>query len=65
MKNTPCKRRELRVLLLREGDEMNGGKKESPMEEPVEVAKMVELSLNSVVGSSPPRIMILRGTVRQ
>lgn len=44
---------------------MNGGKKESPMEEPVEVAKMVELSLNSVVGSSPPRIMILRGTVRQ
>lgn len=56
-----CEKREPRVLVLQEEDEVVGDK----IEPLVEVAKMVELSLNSVMGLSTPGTMKLKGTIRQ
>ncbi|KAL2469553.1 Ty3-gypsy retrotransposon protein [Abeliophyllum distichum] len=61
-----CKNKELQVLLVQEGDEWEveeGIEGEASTEEGNEVGEVVELSLNSVVGLTPPRTMKVKGKI--
>lgn len=61
-----CKNRELRVLLVQEGereDGEGGGLQED--DDPIDVAEKVELSLNSVVELTKSGTMKIKGTVKQ
>ncbi|KAL2466824.1 Eukaryotic aspartyl protease family protein [Abeliophyllum distichum] len=61
-----CKNKELQVLLVQEGGEWEVDEREEgegKAEEVDEVGEVVELSLNSVVGLTPPRTMKVRGRI--
>lgn len=57
-----CKNRELRVLLVQGGEEVEATYESIEEEPPLEVGEKVELSLNSMVGLTTPETMKLKGT---
>lgn len=59
-----CKNRELKVVLVQEGDCIEDDRSELLEEPSVEVAELVERELNSIVGLTTSRTMKIKGTVQ-
>ena len=62
-----CKNRELQVLLVQEDNTESKAPPQVSCDEPLdeEIQKIIELSLNSVVGLSSPKAMKVRGQNKQ